>query len=165
MILRKDADALLNGIAESDFGHKPRYEGGILDMNHPAFIFGHLSIYPGIVLDLFGAEFQETVAMVKPPDSFLTLFSKGALCIDDPEMKIYPQPKLIIDSFQRGYDTLARVVADVPQAILAEKTPGERVARFPTKGSFLAHLMTGHLGIHLGQLSAWRRAMRLPPAA
>jgi hypothetical protein len=41
------------------------------------------------------------------------------------------------------------------------------VSKFPTFGHFATYIMTGHLGYHLGQLSAWRAAagMRIRPAA
>jgi len=33
----------------------------------------------------------------------------------------------------------------------------------PTVRDGVSFLLTGHLGVHLGQLSAWRRMVGLPP--
>ena len=38
------------------------------------------------------------------------------------------------------------------------------VARFPTKGAALGFYVGGHFMMHMGQLSAWRRAMGMGAA-
>lgn len=41
--------------------------------------------------------------------------------------------------------------------------PDERYREvFPTLGHAVLHILTVHTAIHLGQISAWRRAMGLP---
>ena len=54
------------------------------------------------------------------------------------------------------------LIAGAPAAsieTLAAPNPYEPArGAFPTAGSFVAYLLTGHLGYHLGQLSIWRAA-------
>ena len=53
--------------------------------------------------------------------------------------------------------------ADLDALALDDPNPIEFLREpFPTKRDFLAHLLTTHDAIHLGQLSAWRRAAGLP---
>ena len=45
------------------------------------------------------------------------------------------------------------------------ENPNERMrAKFPTNGAMLAFYVGGHFMLHMGQLSAWRRAVGLGPA-
>ena len=80
------------------------------------------------------------------------------------------------------YDFIAIPDADVPQAVeqgferlrqqAAAATP-EQLAQpttnpytkdaLPTIKEGVAFLLTGHLGVHLGQLSMWRRMIGLAP--
>ena len=40
---------------------------------------------------------------------------------------------------------------------------GDMKEGLPTIRDAVAFLLTGHLGVHLGQLSMWRRLLGLPP--
>ena len=159
-IVRGNAQALLSGMTPQNFARKPKFGEIVLEMNHPAFNYGHLSLYPALVLEMLHLPFSD----VKTPDSYGELFRIGMPCHDDPDGSRYPAMDEIVSYFNRGYDTLLERIPAVSDTALKEVTPGERVARFPIKGNFLVHLMTSHLGLHIGQISSWRRAMGLPPA-
>lgn len=159
-LMRTYAQSLLSGMTSDNFARKPRSGDVVLDMNTPAFTYGHLSLYPGLVLEMLHLPFSD----IKAPESYLGLFKIGSPCHDDPDGARYPKMEEIVGTFSRGYDALLERVPSVSDAVLLEVTPGERVARFPVKGNFLVHLMTSHLASHLGQVSGWRRAMQLPPA-
>lgn len=46
---------------------------------------------------------------------------------------------------------------------LAESLPDVRYRdKFPTIGHAVIHILSGHTALHLGQLTVWRHAMRLP---
>jgi DinB superfamily len=154
------SQSLLVGITEDIFARKPRTETGVLQLNHPAFNYGHLSIYPALILEMLNLPYED----LSVTDSYKQLFKNGAECLDDPEAKIYPSMKEITDKFTNSYNSLLERIPNATLQALNDVTPGERVARFPVKGAFLAHLITSHLAVHLGQVSAWRRAMKLPPA-
>ena len=65
------------------------------------------------------------------------------------------------------------VPGDPAVAVLGEQATPEQLARpstnpytkeaLPTVGDGVAFLLTGHLGVHLGQLSTWRRMIGLGP--
>lgn len=156
---RMYAEKLLTGISADTFARKPAPGGTLLEMNHPAFTYGHLAIYPGLVLEMLNLTFED----VRAPENFYNLFKIGTPCHDDPEGTIYPRMGEIVSAFSRGYDTLLERASQASPEVLNDITPGERVARFPVKGNFLAHLMTSHVAQHMGQVSAWRRAMLMPP--
>jgi hypothetical protein len=157
-IVRTYAESLLSGINPADFRSKPSADGELLEMNHPAFIYGHLALYPAILLEMVNLPFKDAQA----PEHYYDLFKNGSICHHDSEGTRYPDMAEIVGAFRVGYSILFERIATLNENVLLEATPGERIARFPVKGAFLVHLMTSHLGIHLGQMSAWRRAMRLP---
>lgn len=77
----------------------------------------------------------------------------------------YPPMMELRTTFERVYGDLARIAPTLSSDLLAGPSPFEALpdgvlqqvrARFPTLGSFLTWIMTGHLGYHLGQLSEWK---------
>jgi len=60
---------------------------------------------------------------------------------------------------------LADVLSEVPDEVFAEPNPLEgRIAEFlPTIGIMVNFMANSHHMMHLGQLSAWRRAIGLGP--
>ncbi len=157
-IVRTYAESLLSGIDPADFRRKPSADGKLLEMNHPAFIYGHLALYPAILLEMVNLPFKDA----QVPEHYYDLFKNGSICHDDSDGERYPEMAEVVAAFRLGYSILFDRILTVDEKVLLEPTPGERIARFPVKGAFVVHLMTSHLGTHLGQMSAWRRAMRLP---
>jgi len=75
----------------------------------------------------------------------------------------YPSMHELTSAFAAVYRDLAAIAPDVSAELLAAPNPLEYTRnRFPTFGEFLVYIMSGHLGYHLGQLSGWRAAARLP---
>ena len=154
------AERLLAGLEDAQFGMLPRVGEQVIQSNHPAFIYGHLSLYaPRIIRDLGGDP-------IEVPDGFDELFSKDAQCEDDPQQTIYPHREIIVDAFFRGYRQVLEEIRRVPDAVLNEPnpTPGRLSELFPTQGSMIAFYVGGHCMIHFGQLSAWRRVMGMGAA-
>ena len=60
----------------------------------------------------------------------------------------------------------ARVAALLPNATEAQLAAPCRMEmlhrRFSSVGDFIAYIMTGHEGVHVGQLACWRREMGIP---
>lgn len=80
----------------------------------------------------------------------------------------YPPIAELRAAFKNVYADLTRIAPKLPADLLASPCPFELVRdRFPTFGSFLTWMMTGHLGYHLGQLSEWKapRSTRRGPGA
>jgi hypothetical protein len=74
----------------------------------------------------------------------------------------YPPMDDLRTAFEGIYEDLIVFAPTVLPEQLAAPSPFEPGrARFPTYGSFLTWIMSGHLGYHLGQLYGWRGAVGL----
>jgi len=145
------AQRLVSGLAPADFVAQP-VTGRII--NHPAWILCHLNLYAALVLALLRAEVVEDV-LGKP-------YARGSsVSLNSAD---YPDPKSILSEFTRLHDQTAAALDSAPDAVFNRPTPLERIRPMaPTVGELLVMLMIKHESFHLGQLSAWRRAMGLAP--
>ena len=148
------AQGLAASIPADRFGRLCAGVSGPVQANHPAWVFGHLCLYPGRVATLLGVDAGE----VLPPDGWEELFGPGAACVDDPEGSVYPGKDELLERYAALHDAVRGVIADVDDAKWAEETPVERYrGRFPTVLTAVAFLMGSHAMLHLGQVSTWRR--------
>jgi hypothetical protein len=156
------AERLLVGVTPEMFGKFARPGGVVLKSNHAAFVFGHLSLYSPKVLE----HLKRPTAAVACPPGFDAVFKNGVECQDDPTGTIYPPMAAITDQFFRGYRAARAALAETDDALLLSPNPTEGRMRelFPTLGSMLIFYFDGHAQMHLGQVSAWRRAMGLAAA-
>lgn len=154
------AEKLLQGIEPSMAARKPKGEGNrTIDANHPAFVFGHLGLYPARVVQMLG----ENSDALKAPEAWEALFKAGAPCLDDGEAKAYPPLPALAEQFFRATDGAIAVLERLPDERLLAPMPDERWrASFPTVGSMALFLLNNHAMMHLGQVSTWRRCMGLP---
>jgi hypothetical protein len=76
----------------------------------------------------------------------------------------YPPMSALVEAFRSVYADLCDAQPNADPKVLAAPNPyAPTQATFPTAGDFVAYLMCGHLGYHLGQLVAWRGATGLGP--
>ncbi len=157
------ARRLLNGVTQQNYARLAAPGGHVIHSNHAAFVLGHLALYPAKVLARLGRPPGDTAC----PDSWPGLFEAGAECRDDPDRKIYPPLEELTARFFAGYEAAAKAVAGADDAVLLSPNPTEGRSRelFPTIGAMISFYLCGHVMNHLGQLSAWRRCIGLPPAA
>ena len=155
-------ERLLGGVAADKFARLASTGRSPIRSNHAAFIYGHLSLYAPQIIKHSGAE----VAELRAPSSFEPVFSKDATCQDDPDAKIYPAQDEVTKFFFDGYRAAAESLRAADDQVLQQPNPSEgRMSEmFPTIGSVLTFYAGGHLMMHLGQMSAWRRMMGLGPA-
>ena len=156
------AERLLTNVTADQFARFGRPGGQTVESNHAAFIFGHLSLYgPRIVEQLGGDD-----STIKISERFQSLFSANAKCQDDPDGTIYPPMEVITQFFFQGYRVAVETLRAAKDETLEQPNPaGGRMAElFPTLGSMHNFYCGGHLMLHLGQLSAWRRMRGLGPA-
>ncbi len=122
-------------------------------MNHPAWVFSHLNAYhPPILAMLAGNTFDDPrnhpFGMLSQPEA-------------DPTK--YANKQTLTDAFAVGHARITDALTAATNETFAQPMPLERwKSSFPTVGDALGYLMLAHEGIHLGQLSAWRRAQGLP---
>jgi hypothetical protein len=126
------ATALLEPIPAEVFAHLPHAE-----VNHPAFVVGHLGLYLNKTLELVG----RADACVAPPFEVST-FEDGAPCVE-----------------------LDAVRGTAAETFAAENPmEGRMKEMFPTIGVAVNFLVNNHVMMHLGQISTWRRLMGLGSA-
>lgn len=150
------SEALLKDVKAADFARFPK---GI-HTNHPAFVYGHLAVYPDRVLEMIGR-----TDLASPDQHYVDLFSAGKECLDDASGTIYPSMEAIVARFKSRHEAALAALTETTDEVLARANPNEKMRdRFPTIGAAAAFLFSGHMMIHLGQASAWRRIMGLGSA-
>lgn len=154
-LTRGYAELVAKDIPAEQFARIPQ---GV-NTNHPAWIFGHLSLYPDKVLSLI-----ERDDLASPRDDFESLFNAKSECRDDPDGSIYPPKDEITSHFFARTDAVCAALAEADDETLAKpNTVGPDPQTLNTVGAFANFLMTSHAMLHLGQVSAWRRMMGLGP--
>jgi hypothetical protein len=122
-------------------------------INHAAFLLGHLIWAEDSVLALLGhkpvlgSEWRDSFSMCKTPG-------------DDRSQ--YPSKESLVKTLEEVHGRLAAAFAEATSDVLAQPAPERLRGRFATVGTAAVGLMTFHRSLHLGQLSAWRRALGLP---
>jgi hypothetical protein len=156
------AERLSTGIRADQFARLAAPGGFVVQSNHPAFVYGHLSLYPPKILGHLGASSDA----MELPVAFEEAFSKDASCRDDPEGRIYPTMDEVRGTFFSGHRAVLDHLPSAADDKLNHPNPlgGAFAERFPTVGSMINFYLGGHMMLHLGQLSAWRRMMGLGPA-
>lgn len=155
-------ERLLAGVTAENHARFPSPGGTTIQTNHPAFILGHLSLYPARALQALG----QSAETATPPASYEELFQNGVECRDDPSGHIYPP---LEELKKRCFDAHAAAIAGLesaPDTAFDAPNPAEGRLRemFPTVGAAVNFYLVGHTQVHLGQFSTWRRAMGLPAA-
>lgn len=145
-------ELLSKDIPAEKFDHMPHP-----NMNHPAFCFGHLSIYPNKVLTMIGRP-----DLVHEKDGWAEILEASATCVE--QIGLYPPKDEIIAHFLERHRTVLDVLHKLDDGQLAGESPtqGKFKEMFPTLASVAIFMMASHAMYHLGQVSAWRRAMGLP---
>ena len=147
------ADRLLEGIAADRFPRFAAIGGRTVESNHPAFVYGHLSLYAPKILHQIGSPAPQV------PEHFEIRFSKDATCVDDQDLDLYPSMDEIVTFFLEGYRMVTGALRSTPDDVFQRPNPasGRMKDLFPTIGSVQTFYCGGHMMMHLGQVSAWRR--------
>ena len=125
-------------------------------MNHAAWILGHLTM-PRLWLK------EELQLAANVPAHWPELFMPGSTPVADAAK--YPSKAELLAAPQETHVLLEAGLRKLPEAVWSQPQENERLRRlFPLKGDSLLGLITTHESFHIGQLSAWRRAMGMKPA-
>ncbi|MEM6751098.1 MAG: DinB family protein [Planctomycetota bacterium] len=121
----------------------------VTGINHPAWVLGHLAV---------AADHHSQYAGATPQlgEDWNQRFGFASVLTDNPDD--YPSKDDLIEAWHTANERLIAAAASADKALLDEPTRGPLVSALPTCRDFLAFSMTGHTSMHLGQLSAWRRA-------
>lgn len=124
--------------------------------NHAAWVIGHLAQ----VADKATGNFTLGLERQFPPQWEELFHGKSHPTAD---RAAYPDKPALLAAYESGHARVAEALGKLDDSVLAKPTPHEGFGqRFPTIGVALLHTMVGHECVHLGQLSAWRRALGLP---
>ncbi len=154
------ANRLLKEVPSDRFARFATVGGSTVESNHPAFVLGHLALYgPRIVSQLGGTP-------TPLPAAFEKAFSKDAACTDDPTGTIYPAMSEVVKAFRTGCEEAIAALRSASDDTLQKPNPaeGRMLELFPTLASVQTFYAGGHMMMHLGQLSAWRRIEGMKPA-
>ncbi len=158
------AERLAADVPAELFAAKPRFTNAgketEIDCNHPAFVFGHLGLYPTRVCGFVGLD----GASIAAPAAWTDLFKAGSPCRDDRARTIYPAKDEIMAHFQRSHAYLIDRLPAVDDALLSAPHPDPVVREkyFPTVGMAVIFMLNSHVMVHSGQISTWRRCFGLP---
>lgn len=154
-LTRMYAEKVLSGIKPEQFARKPK---GV-DANHPAWVVGHLAIYPERVLEMLDRK-----DLVKPFPWNEKLFDAASKCEDDPNGTIYPPMEEMTSRLYESMDRLLGALAEADDKALGRQNPSEKMRdMIPTVGGMASFLVGPHPMMHFGQVSTWRRAMGYGP--
>ncbi len=142
---------LAESIPAQQFAHMP-HPG----MNHPAFCLGHMVLSANAVLKMLGRE-----DLVAEPEGWGDLFEQDVECVEQDGR--YPEKDLIVQLYVASHEAAVQVLPTTPEEVFQRENPAE--GRFkelaPTIGAAVNFLLVFHHSVHLGQVSAWRRAIGL----
>ncbi|OYP35058.1 hypothetical protein CGZ80_12885 [Rhodopirellula sp. MGV] len=148
------AERLLTDVTPDKFARFATAGGTTVNSNHPCFILGHLSLYPCRVVAQLGTDSSS----IEPSEKFLECFSKTATCTDDADGTLYPSMEEVVEAFRRSHHLAIQTLETAPNDLFDAPNPTEGMQeKFPTIASAHGFYMSGHLMIHMGQFSAWRR--------
>ncbi len=141
---------LVGEIADERLAEQP-----VAGVNHPAWILGHLAWTADGALGMLGA--QKAL-----PAEWETLFGRGSK--PSAQRGLYPAKDDLWRAVEQGYQQVRQKAATASPEQLSRPTTNPRAKEtLPTLKEMVAFLMSGHMGVHLGQLSSWRRMIGLPP--
>lgn len=155
------AERMVTDIAPDKFSRFAIVGGSTVTSNHPAFVYGHLSLYACRIVEQLGGD----ATSIKPTDLYVEKFSHTATCVDDPDGTIYPPKDELVERVMTSYRAAVETLMNAEDSLFLVPNANEAMrAKFATNGSMQAFYIGGHFMIHMGQVSAWRRMMELGPA-
>jgi hypothetical protein len=150
LFLMQFCRTLVGDVADERLAEQP-----LAGVNHPAWILGHLAWAADGALAMLGA--QRIL-----PDEWKTLFASGSK--PSASRAVYPSKDQLLRAVEEGYLQVRQKAASASPEQLSRPTTSPRAKEIlPTFREMVAFLLTGHMGVHLGQLSSWRRMIGLPP--
>ena len=144
------------GLLEGVDADKARCKPEGVDANHPVFIYGHLSIYPDMVLNAIGRN-----DLTDPKsEKWHEFFMHGHACKDNCDC--YPPLDEARAFWVDRFETAINAVAEPDESVFAKQCPLEGLREMcPTVGEMCNFMLVMHTSFHLGQMSTWRRCMGL----
>jgi hypothetical protein len=125
--------------------------------NHPAFILGHLVVASAMVLEDLGGSCEL-------PDGWNKLFSRSGP--GDPRLpqghsENSPLKSELLTELENNHEKVSLQLSQLENSVFAKPLQWRFERMLPTLGDYITFMCVTHEAMHLGQLSAWRRAANL----
>jgi len=144
------AESLVLEIPDDRFAEQPAP-----NVNHPAWIIGHLAFTADLCVGLLEGESVATPDWVK-------LF-KGGTSLTSVRAD-YPSKDELLERFRERNATAMELALNAPEELLSGPTKHPRFkSTMPENRDVATFLLSSHVAIHLGQLSMWRRLIGFSP--
>lgn len=141
---------LIADIPDERFAEQP-----VPQVNHPAWILGHLAWAADGVAGFLDAPKQFS-------DEFVAKYKGGS--VPTSNRNDYPSKAEIIEAFVSANDRARQLLQSATPEQCSKPTGHARLREtMPTTDMALTFLMVTHPGVHLGQLSMWRRLIGMKP--
>jgi hypothetical protein len=141
--------ALVADLTDEQFVLRP---GG--NMNHPAWVLGHIAAYHPVTLQLLAGE------PVDDPKNDRLFGFAGVGPLND--IREYGSKLEVVSRFEAGHEAVAQALLDAKPQAFRQPPSLERWAKaYPTVEFMLPDLLIHHESMHIGQISIWRRAAGL----
>ena len=120
------------------------------------WLLGHIALSADFGRMMLGAE-------TKSPPRWMVAFGPGSS--DEIKNPSQYDPQEFIDATRTGYVEVQQLAEQANPETMQEPHGVEILAgtKVATKGDLVAHILTAHLAMHLGQLSFWRRLQDKQP--
>lgn len=145
------AQRLAQGLTDEELDAQPAP-----GMNTPRWILAHLAICNDYTAGFFGDSTKLC------PESWHAAYGPESRPADPAA----PKPGLaeLVSKLTEGAERVQRLVPrGLPAGVAEQPNPFEIIRKpLPTVGVLVGHLLTTHMGVHLGQFSAWRRCLGKP---
>lgn len=137
-----------------DIGDERMAEQPIAGVNHPAWILGHIAFSADRGLEILGDPRQL-------PQEWQPLFGVDSTLSS--KRADYPSKDELIEAVEDTFELFRERASAATEDQLAQPStnPFTKDA-LPTLQDSVGFLLTGHLAVHLGQLSTWRRMQGMP---
>lgn len=124
--------------------------------NPPVWILGHLALATDYALKTLGQSAQ-------CPRAWHLSFGPGSTPLAD--QKVTVTKAELLAAIEKGHELVSAAAAAADPARMSEPHAVAilKQSKIQTNGDLVAHLMTTHEAMHIGQLSVWRRVTGRPP--
>lgn len=146
-------DFLRRCVADLDEDQMCAQPGGVV--NHPAWTLGHLAYS----CQAIGGELGLPAWL---PAQWPAKFATGS----EPSAEGYPAKAELLKVLDDAWLRVRTRLEAAEESFLVAPLPDVRYRHMlPTRAHAVIQILGAHAGYHAGQLSAWRRAMGLPPVS
>lgn len=123
-------------------------------VNHPAWTLRHLASSSNFLATTLGLESTTPAEWDARADG-----------VPSGNASDFPSKDELLAALKAQHERVAEAVSNAAPELFAKDSDEQMRSYFPKVGDLVDYMLTAHEGTHIGQISAWRRAMGLKPSA